>query len=208
MATSDCHDGIPCIVFKRELEVACPDLPAFLSKAGNQSHDVHSKETKVQLMLALNQHFVSLKRRYAAAPSAESAPTWDRVVKDTIAMKPHFADCAEEASQFAKEWSGGDGSPALLEVEAYAKQLKERREPEKDQLGMLAGAKLRRAPKWPIACLKTLLSAPDSALSKKGEAKLFCGADIKLMETKLTAKIQEACRFDGKSKGMVRGGPY
>ena len=29
--------GIPCIVFKRELPVACPDLPAFLSEAGNQS---------------------------------------------------------------------------------------------------------------------------------------------------------------------------
>ena len=102
-------ERIPCIVFKRELPVACPDLPAFLSKAGGQSHDVHSKETKAQLMLALNQLFVSLKRRCAAAPSAVSAPTWDRVVKDTIAMKPHFAECAEEASKFAKEWSGGDG---------------------------------------------------------------------------------------------------
>ena len=30
-------EGIPCIVFKRELPVACPDLPAFLSEAGNQS---------------------------------------------------------------------------------------------------------------------------------------------------------------------------
>ena len=35
--------GIPCIVFRRELEAACPELPGFLSKAGNQSHDVHSK---------------------------------------------------------------------------------------------------------------------------------------------------------------------
>ena len=54
-------DGMPCIVFKRELEAACPELPAFLSKAGNQSHEVDSKETKVQLMQALNLHFTSLK---------------------------------------------------------------------------------------------------------------------------------------------------
>ena len=40
-------DGIPCIVFRRELEEACPDLPDFLSQAGNQSHDVHAKETKL-----------------------------------------------------------------------------------------------------------------------------------------------------------------
>ena len=50
-------DGIPCIVFRKELEEACPDLAAFLSKAGNQSHDVHSKETMVQLMLALHQMY-------------------------------------------------------------------------------------------------------------------------------------------------------
>ena len=55
------EDGMPCMVFKRELEAACPELPAFLSKAGNQSHEVHSKETKVQLMQALNLHFTSLK---------------------------------------------------------------------------------------------------------------------------------------------------
>ena len=92
-------------------------------------------------------------------------------MKDMKAMKPHFADCAEEAAQFASARSGGDKPPALLEVEAYAKQLKVRSEPEKDQLGFLASAKLHRAPKWPIACLKALLSAPDKSISKKGEAK-------------------------------------
>jgi len=49
-----------------------------------------------------------------------------------MAMKPQLAECAEEAAKFAKEWAGGDGSPALREVEAYAKQLKVRKEPEKD----------------------------------------------------------------------------
>ena len=53
--------GMPCVGFLREVETACPELPAILSKAGNQSHEVHSKETKVQLMQALNLHFTSLK---------------------------------------------------------------------------------------------------------------------------------------------------
>ena len=193
--------GIPCIVFCRELEVACPELPEFLMKAGNQSHDVHSKETKVQLMLALNQLFMSQKRLKpdGSASSAASAP-WERVVKDMISMKPQFADCAAEAAKFASAWSGGDGSPALLEVEAYAKQLKTRREPENGQLGFLAGAVMQRAPKWPIACLKALLAVPDKYLSKKGEAKLFCGADIKLMETKLQEKIKKAIDLMDKAR--------
>ena len=117
-----------------------------------------------------------ISRTTASAPSAESAPTWERVVMDMKAMKPHFADCAEEAAQFASAWSGGDKPLALLEVEVYAKQLKVRKEPEKCQLGFLAGAKLSRAPKWPLACLKALLSAPEQWLSRTGGAKVFSGA--------------------------------
>ena len=105
--------GIPCIVFRREIEEACPELPEFLIKAGNQSHDVHSKETKVQLMLSMNQLFVGKKRMAestapagsAPAASAGSAPTasagsapaapasWATVVKEISIMKPHFQDC-------------------------------------------------------------------------------------------------------------------
>ena len=97
------QDGIPCIVFRRELEECIPELPEFLSKAGNQSHDVHSKETKVQLMLIMNQLFVSQKHFAAStAVSAPAAPaSWDRVVREISTMKPHFKDDAKELSEFA-----------------------------------------------------------------------------------------------------------
>ena len=55
-------EGIPCTVFRRELEEACIELLAFLSMAGNQSDDVHSKETKLQFMLALHQMFAAQAR--------------------------------------------------------------------------------------------------------------------------------------------------
>ena len=145
------RDGIPCIVFRRELEAACPELPGFLSKAGNQSHDVHSKETKIQLMLSLNQLFTAASAS-ASATSAIAAPiAWEHIVKQMALMKPHFADCAKEAAEFAAAWSGGDEYQGLTEAEAYAKSLKARKEPEDGQLGILAKAQLKRAPKWPIA---------------------------------------------------------
>ena len=153
-------DGIPCTVFRRELEAACPELPAFLSKAGNQSHEVHSKETKVQLMLALSQHFVSLNRTMSAdsAQSAAPAPTaevtWDRVVNDIASMKPHFGECAKECADFVAAFGGGEDAPHLHEAEAFAKQLKARREPEKGQLALLARAQMQRQSPWIIACLK------------------------------------------------------
>ena len=68
-------DGIPCIVFRREIEAACPELAEFLSKAGNQTRDVHFKETKVQLMLSMHQLFVGQKRMAESTPPAGSAPT-------------------------------------------------------------------------------------------------------------------------------------
>ena len=71
-------------------------------------------------------------------------------------MKPNFASCAKEAAEFAAVWSGGDDSPGLNEAEAYAKTFKVRRESEDGKLANLAEANLKRAPKWPIACLKTL----------------------------------------------------
>ena len=84
------QEGIPCIVFRGELGAACTELPGFLSMAGNQSHDVHAKETKVQLMLSLQQLFVAHRRlaeAAASAPSAESAPpaasaSWEQVVQE------------------------------------------------------------------------------------------------------------------------------
>ena len=99
-------------------------------------------------------------------------------------MKPHCKDDAKELSEFAAAWSGGDGTALLLEVEAFAKTLNVRREPEKGQLSLLAKAQVRRAPRWPIACLKTLLQAPDLFCKRKGEAYMFTSIDIKYMETR------------------------
>ena len=132
------RDGIPCIVFRRELEAACPELPGFLSIAGNQSHEVHQKETKIQFMLSLHQLFTAAS---ASTRSAGAASTrWAHVVSEMGTIKPHFANCAKEAAEFAAAWSGGDQSPALHEAEAYAKTLKARKEPEDGQLGILANA--------------------------------------------------------------------
>ena len=203
-------EGIPCIVFRRGLEAACPELPAFLSKAGTQSHNVHSKETKVQLMLMMHQLFVAQKRfsdcttPAASAPPAESAPSadvsWERVVEEMSCMKPHFKQCADEAAAFAKAWSGGNESQGLVEVEAFAKTLKVRREPENGQLGVLAKAQLARAPKWPIACLKALLSAPEHFCRSQGEARMFTFADVKQMETKLMPQIMAATAMMEKAR--------
>ena len=193
-------EGIPCIVFKRELDVACPELAPFFSKAGNQSHGVHTQETRVQHMLTLNQHFVASKLRAASSVPAATAPTWERVVRETVAIKgPDLADCLKECAEFAAAWAGDDKSTALKEVESYAKQLTRRNEPEKDQLHYLAAAQLSRFPKYPIMCLKALISAPDKWVTK-GEAKMFNSAIVKEMGTSKSTKVAAACVCDDKAR--------
>ena len=112
-------------------------------------------------MLTLNQHFVASKLRAASSAPAEQAPTWERVVRETVAIKgPDLADCLKECAEFAAAWAGDDKSTALKEVESYAKQLTRGNEPEKDQLHYLAAAQLARYPNYPIMCLKTLIPCP------------------------------------------------
>ena len=108
--------------------------------------------------------------------------------------------CVKEAAEFAAAWSGGDDSPGLNEAETYAKSLKVRKEPGDGQLGILAIAQLKRAPKWPIACLKTLLQAPEQFCRRKGEAWMFTSAHVKQMETSLLPQITEACKIMDKAR--------
>ena len=134
-------EGIPCIVCSPRTR-----------------RSLHSKETQVQLMLSRNQFFATLCDTKATFQHGKS---WARVVEDMKLIKRHFAGCTQEAADSAAAWSSGDDSPGLIEAETFAKGLKVRGEPEDGQLNPLATAQWNRAPKWPLACLKTLLQAPD-----------------------------------------------
>ena len=101
---------------------------------------------------------------------------------------------------FVYKWAGGDDAPCLQEAEAYAKTLNVRREPADGQLGLLATAVVRRAPQWPIACLKAILQAPELFCKRKGEASLFTSADIKNIKDKLMPKLIEAAGIMEKAR--------
>ena len=113
-------------------------------------------------------------------------------------MKPHSADCVKEAAMFTSMWPEG-----LKEAEIFAKSLKVRREPEDGQLALLAKAQLRRAPRWPIMCLKALMSAPECFCKWHGQARLFTSSDTIYMETKLMPQILEATGIVDKARSWL-----
>lgn len=52
---------------------------------------------------------------------------------------------------FVAAWSGGEESANILELEACAKQLRARKEPEDGQFRLnLAKAEVHRTPRWPM----------------------------------------------------------
>ena len=59
-------DGMPCIVFKRELKAACPELPAFLSEAGNSKALVVSPPLPSSVMPVQKLEQVAKTRQAAA----------------------------------------------------------------------------------------------------------------------------------------------
>ena len=135
--------GIPCA--------------GFLSQAGNQSHDVHAKETKLQLMISLHQLFVAERNIATSTESAESAPPdakelWNNVKKAMLGMKPHFASSMDAAAKFVGTWCARDDDMHLTRAEVYAKTLRDRREPADSQLDFLADANLKRCQRWFFQC--------------------------------------------------------
>ena len=81
------------------------------------------------------------------------------IVQQISNLKPEIAGCAAEAVRFVSACSGGEGAPYIKEVMSFAQSLKVRREPADGQLDLLAEAKVRSAPLWPMACYKTLMQA-------------------------------------------------
>ena len=167
--------GFKRLVFRRELEERSPDLPCFLSQAGNQTHDSHQIETKAQLMLALHSMYMVEKKKAEKAKAAGKEVkelSWVDIVAKVEGMKPQFENKALDASDFLKKWSGGDDAKYLHEIEQYGKALKARFEPDNNQLSLLAKAALLRQPLWPPACIKACTAAQDlPCFAFNGESK-------------------------------------
>ena len=191
--------GFKCLVFRRELEERLPDLPCFLSQAGNQTHDSHQTETKPQLMLAIHSMYMVEKKKNENAKAAGKEIkelSWVDIVAKVEGMKPQFENKALDASEFLKKWSGGDDAKYLHEIDVYGKALKSRFEPDNGQLSLLAKAALLRQPLWPPACIKACISAPDlPCFVYKGESKLFTSSDVQAMPGKKLPLIEEACKL-------------
>ena len=116
-------------------------------------------------------------------------------------LKPHLKGKLNEAAQFTSMYSGGDIPTWLNELDIFGKGLECRREPEYQQLAILAVAQLSRSPEWMIMSLKALLQAPDSFCTPAGCSRMFTGTDVRDMGSELQPQIKkEALTYVGEAR--------
>ena len=149
------EEGVTATVIKKKAEQLMPFLPDFLSRAGNQKHGIHREESKVQLMLAI-------ARVFAMQSKSKDGASWQDVVRKVESMKPHHAGKCSELGEYVKKYSGGDGSPLLIELDVFAKCLHEKRDIHPGQIGMVARTNMVETPLFPGGMIKFLMTTPSA----------------------------------------------
>ena len=77
-------EGIPCIVFRRELEAACPELPEFLSKAGSQPAAVVIRAVEVQMFYDTNHNLQNDMPRLIASETEDDERSAESVHREPV----------------------------------------------------------------------------------------------------------------------------
>ena len=113
----------------------------------------------------------------SAAPQGSRGPSWAeaqeiveyvKTLAESCARGDHVAEqVIDDAYAQSLTLYGQPRNQANAHLGALLTAYMQRREPANDQLDLLATAQVRRAPQWPIACLKAMLQAPPPAVSAR-----------------------------------------
>ncbi|CAK0858078.1 unnamed protein product [Prorocentrum cordatum] len=162
--------GIPWFVIRHQVASAIPELPDFLSEAGNIGHGNHRKQTHVQAMLAV--HSKAMKNM-----AVHGDYKLDAIARSVEAQMTHMEGQIRDIGEFVIQWGGGS-TPINLEcIEEYSKVLSFRRELPNALIRGLATLQFTQCPDYVVAVVKASLSAPDN-FCKGSVAKLFNTSDI------------------------------
>ena len=179
-------NGIEFLIIRHQVEAKCPQLPEFLQEAGNANKGVERKPTKVQLMLQISSRVVAGISETSIVRSIESQHEHVRgEVKDLIA--------------FARQWSGGIDPVFIKDIDAFTKTLKVQRELPSIVIGALAKCKMAEWPEYIVACVKAMIAAPDTYVSK-GKSTLLSTSDVDTIDGKNKKLSVEAASYMRKAR--------
>jgi hypothetical protein len=182
--------GLPYLVIRWQLVVACPRLTEVLSRTGNAAHGVARVQTTLQ----------ALKRVHALATIQQSggrAPDWD-IVRNSAAMgmSPEFKGTAQSLCDFVRVWSGGADGHIRTDLESFERTLTVKRKVAPSDLRAFSKLELAEAPRYVTAMVKALLSAPPMMVHD-GVANIFSNTDLFSLSVggKNRQFALEACRI-------------
>ena len=150
------EDGVPTLVFRPEVEVVLPELPAFLSEAGNDTHGSERHDTTAQILQSLHGRILAERRKAEPASVEEMAA---RIENEKPEMKGQAADLI----RFVTKYSGGTDPIHLMDIDAFSKTLRNRHNIPAAILRVLHGVKLMQSELFIIAMYKAAMCCPPEA---------------------------------------------
>lgn len=171
-----CEKGMKYTVLRWQILEACPRLMEMLSRTGNASHGSAREQTVLQACKRI--HALS-----AARTTADGKPDWVSIIKlAAVGLPPGYEEKAKCFQQFVVKWSGGKQGQVLTELVAFERQLRVKRTIVPEDLKTLAGLNLSHAPRYVVAMVKAMLTAP-TAFVHHGFAVLFSSSDYSSLES-------------------------
>ena len=180
------EDGLEWVVYRRELEQECPELPGFLSEAGNVGHGVHRRQTPLQTLLQVHGKIQQKK--------ATTAEEFKAIVEEVEAVKPDMKGQVADYLPYAATFSGGSTPIFILDLDRFCKQLQHRWQVHSAQFKILAACKVLDVPEYLAACLKFAMTCCDHpSYVQRGESKVWSSSDVTAMSgEKLKPFVLEA----------------
>ena len=182
-------NGIEYIIFSAELEALIPELPDFLSNAGNAGHGSERKETPVQCLLQVHNRI----QQEQFKDKEKKGLILEDIAKKLEQSKPQLIGHAHDYASYVATFGGGPGAPYLKELDNWSKQLRRRRTVPSSQFGLLAKVKVPDIHTYINAISMASMCAPDHpSYVVRGESKLWSNFDCTQAQSKLKPKVLAA----------------
>ena len=184
-----CNNSVPFCVIDKRVERAIPDLPGYISEAGNGGHGVEQKQTQLQT-------FFEIHRRVKGNGGKTDDATFDLMAKSIETSKQHLEGQVKNLALYVKNFAGGLEDPLFLkELQQFSASLPFHRQIPHQVLGRFAASKLKSKGLYVNACLKAMLASPPAFVDKQGVSTLLSTTDVADMQDpkKKKAKVAEAC---------------
>ena len=107
-----CNKGWRWLIISKDVELACPWLPALIQSGLNSSHAVGLAAQEIEVAATMAMHY-----------EQNDPKDWQAAVEAASAVSPPRLSYIEHVAKFVRDFGGGEGSPLIMFLDEYSKAL-------------------------------------------------------------------------------------